>query len=150
MNSKRLVLVLSILGSCCLKSSAQDSVTAFLGRHLVGIHELESATYQVKKKHGKIETTTNYYADSLDAFRIGERRFLLYKFGSYSDHMRPHFALLKADNHTENCIIDCENIADDINAVLAYLKKCQASFKETENSQIRVLRAITKNYPTFY
>ena len=127
---------------------AQDSATKFIGKYLTKIKDIDSAVYEVKKKkNGKTETIANYFAEELTTFKVNGVDFLLYKFGAYADHIKPHFGIIRAGQLEENYVINCYNIEADFNKIFSFFKTFDVTPKELEKIKIKVMKHITRAYP---
>jgi hypothetical protein len=148
----RIAVMLALLTTILFsyKATAQEKVYSFFGQYLVKVHEIDSAIYHVKKVRRKEEIVTNYYVDELDTFKLSTAKLILFKFGSYSDHTRPHLGLLKADDFRENCIIDCSDIQSDIKNMFDFLNAFSAVYgKGFEKIRTGVMTRIIKAYPDY-
>lgn len=150
MNRITILLAFLIITFSFDKASAQDKLYSFFGQYLVKAHEIDSAIYHVKKIKSKEETVTNYYVSKLDTFHLKTTDLIFLKFGSYTDHVRPHLALLKASNIEENCIIDCSDIQSDIKSVFEFLNTFSVGYgKEFERVKTGIALRVVKSYPDY-
>lgn len=128
------------------KVNAQDAVRTTLEKYLVSTSEIDSAVYKTKQRKGKIETITNYFIDSLGTYTLGNYTFRLYKFGSYTEHTKPHFALFNLHKMEENCIVDNYHILSELSKISDFIQSYNEPVYQTEKIRVKIFKALVAGY----
>lgn len=122
MSRINILLLIAILNALLSSQAfAQESIVNKMGDYLVKVKEIDSAVYYVKTQLKKQEIVTNFYVNKLLSIRSNNKQVVFYKFGSFTEHQRPHFSLITDGDLHSICIVDCTNVEEGVKALLACL-----------------------------
>ncbi|MGN6165624.1 MAG: hypothetical protein ACTHOF_13890 [Flavisolibacter sp.] len=145
------VSLLAIVGLMLLSFtcavSAQDVMTKKAGEYLVNIKEIDAANYSSKTKSKSQEIVANLYVDKLLELRSNNQHITFYKLGSYIEHQRPHFALVKNEDFENLCFVDCTDVDAGISALMACLKIEGVERRELQAFKAKAVKYYINGFP---
>lgn len=151
MNKLRIILFIIILSvSHSYNAFAQDSLAIIMSEYLVRIKEIDSVIYTIKIKSNRKEIITNFYVKKLLSLKLqNNKQFAFYKFGSYTEDISPHFALIKNKDLANIHFIDCVNVENGIITLICdmYIKDIKS--QELEAFKIKVLKYYINSFPSY-
>lgn len=133
----------------CVGANSQNVPDSLLGAYLVKIGEIDSAINQSTLRGKKTEVITNFFADKKDLFSLDNNiKLQLYKFGSFTSHVKPHLAIVRVDKNTEHLFMDCVNIQADLDKLFAFINPyLDLMTSGKESLKLHIIKSIIREYP---
>lgn len=140
-----LLMALVFIGFCPLITKGQTKVDLIFADYLKKYKEIDSLVYKKSRKGTNVEIETNLYSRSIYSSKIVSGSLTLYKFGSYTEHAKPHLLFLYEASQIESIGFDCLDIEGDLKKLFDFFKKIDSAKIQT-NVKEKFIKEFVKSY----